>query len=37
VHFGNRNVTINPPYETKLLKLAWKAKGIEDYNIQVVA
>ena len=37
VHFGNRNVTINPPYETKLLKLAGKAKGIEDYNIQVVA
>ena len=36
MHFGNRKVTINPPYETKLLKLAEKAKEIEDYNIQVV-
>jgi len=35
VHFGNRNVTINPPYETKLLKSAREAKRIEDYDIQV--
>jgi outer membrane protein OmpA-like peptidoglycan-associated protein len=36
VHFGNGKVAIDPPYETKLLKLAEKAKTIEAYNIQVV-
>ena len=35
MHFGNRKVTINPPYETKLLKSAREAKRIEDYDIQV--
>ena len=37
VHFGNGKVTIAPPYETKLLNLAEKAKAIEAYNIQVVS
>jgi outer membrane protein OmpA-like peptidoglycan-associated protein len=36
VHFGNGKVAIGPQYETKLLKLAEKAKTIEAYNIQVV-
>ena len=36
MHFGNGKVTIAPPYETKLLNLAEKAKAIEAYNIQVV-
>lgn len=36
VHFGNGKVAISPPYKTKLLKLAEKAKAIEAYNIQVV-
>jgi outer membrane protein OmpA-like peptidoglycan-associated protein len=36
VYFGNGKVAIDPPYKTKLLKLAGKAKTVEAFNIQVV-
>ena len=36
VYFGNGKVSVEPQYETQLLKLAGESKNISAYNVQVV-